>query len=94
MISKTFQGAINIELEGTEYIVEFQAYAYVPGSFSDPPEGGDWEITDVHYANEDEFHKMFDHVPDAIWQPLETKYQHDLTRSIEDRITEGDKYDF
>ena len=94
MIEKTFQGAINIELEGTEYIVEFQAYAYVPGSFSDPPEGGDWEITDVHYANEDRFHQMFDHVPDAIWQPLEVRYQYDLTRSIEDRITEGDKYDF
>ena len=66
--------------------------------YADPPwrqfKGGDWEITDVHYANEDEFHQMFDHVPDAIWQPLETKYQHDLTRSIEDRITEGDKYDF
>ena len=89
MINKTFQGAINIELEGTEYIVEFQAYAYVPGSFSDPPEGGDWEITDVHYANEDRFHQMFDHVPDAIWQPLEVKYQYDLTRSIEDRIGEA-----
>ena len=88
MKQKVFRGSINIELENTEYIVEFKAYPFVLATHSSPAEGGDWEVTEVRYANPDKWREQFAFVADVLWKPLETKYQHDLTCAIKDRIAE------
>jgi len=90
---KSFKGTINIELEEVEYIVEFIAFPYTPAEVDSPEEPAEWEIGEVHFANESKYRQAFDPVPDKIWDDLEERYQAELDDAIWARVAEGEDQD-